>query len=590
MKNKKAISLMIGYVLLISVLIIISFIVYAFLRTYIPRDKLECPDGVSVYVEDISCIKIEDKLELDLTLKNDGRFSIGGYFIHATNSSEQELATIDLSKYLESGGVKLSTGVKYLGEEDNSLHPDNKKTNSFNISGVEQIYSIEITPIRWQVEENKNRLVSCGDSKISEVISCGVGCVSKTCDELDCGIIDDGCGKDLDCGPCPPGKFCDNNRCIDEITTERIDIGGKYSSLALDSNEVVHIAHYDDLDGYLRYCNNIEEDWICVRVEPAVEESEEDYLKYNSIAVDSDNIVHISHTRDMDGYDALRHCYNDVYDETTDWNCNTVSSGKLTMSSIAIDSDNKVHIASYNQTVVPGTSLIYCHNKAGSWSCVAKLRGGYYAGFDPSIAIGPDNKVHILVSSGSSLGRVLIYCNTTSGSLECTGMYYETDGFIGGYEPHFSIAADSDNIAHIVYEDNFYSSYNTYSRRLAYCNNSGWSWSCLDAGNQNSPNEERKKGQWPSIVMGENNKVHVVALDYVTHNVKHCINPENFWDCENIVNVNFRSHLDKMYLTDRWVANKKGRLNDNSARFSDFMYMSWYNTTGEDLYYTRFKL
>jgi hypothetical protein len=169
--KKKGISLMIGYVLLVSGAIIMAVVVYAWLRTYVPQDYLECPDGVSVFIHDISCIDSGDELELNLTLKNKGRFSFGGYFIHATDSPEQELATIDLTKYLESGGSKLSTGVKY-SEDKNSLIPDDKKTNSFIISDIEQIYSIEITPIRWQIEENKDRLVSCGDAKIKEVVNC----------------------------------------------------------------------------------------------------------------------------------------------------------------------------------------------------------------------------------------------------------------------------------------------------------------------------------------------------------------------------------------------------------------------------------
>ena len=88
---------MIGYVDLITTAIIISSIVYQHLKTYIPSEDSKCPDGISIFVAE----KTYDcaNKQLDLTIKNNGRFNIGGYFISATNSPNQEVATSDLSKY-----------------------------------------------------------------------------------------------------------------------------------------------------------------------------------------------------------------------------------------------------------------------------------------------------------------------------------------------------------------------------------------------------------------------------------------------------------------------------------------------------------
>ena len=86
---------MIGYVLLVAIAIIMSMIVFQFIRTYVPKDIVDCPDGVSVFIQEIKydC----DADTLDITIKNNGRFSIAGYFIHATTEEGQELATFDLS-------------------------------------------------------------------------------------------------------------------------------------------------------------------------------------------------------------------------------------------------------------------------------------------------------------------------------------------------------------------------------------------------------------------------------------------------------------------------------------------------------------
>ncbi|MFC1710822.1 hypothetical protein ACFLZJ_01555 [Nanoarchaeota archaeon] len=170
-KDKKAISVMIGYILLISFALIMSGIIYAWVVTYAPKGSLDCPDGTSVFIQKINC---PADFNLNLTLKNNGRFNIGGYFIRATNESEQELATVELSGVLNgsaySGGIILNPGVKYIGEK-NPMKPGDEMANEFIL--VQQIYSIEIIPVRWQEYDGKERLITCTNARITEQITCG---------------------------------------------------------------------------------------------------------------------------------------------------------------------------------------------------------------------------------------------------------------------------------------------------------------------------------------------------------------------------------------------------------------------------------
>src|SRR3989338_6029523 len=108
-KNKKGISIIIGYVLLISVAIVIGGVTYQWLKSYVPKDSVECPEGVSMYLEKAFC----NNNQLKITLKNNGRFDIEGYFVHASNNSLQEIATIDLSKYLIGGAGTAGEMVKF---------------------------------------------------------------------------------------------------------------------------------------------------------------------------------------------------------------------------------------------------------------------------------------------------------------------------------------------------------------------------------------------------------------------------------------------------------------------------------------------
>jgi len=101
-KNKKGVSEVLGYLLLVSFAIFMSFIVYQGLKIYVPVKAVECPEGVSIFVQSAKCsLSGVGKYNLELNIKNNGRYNIAGYYIHASNSSEQEVATIPLIGYLD---------------------------------------------------------------------------------------------------------------------------------------------------------------------------------------------------------------------------------------------------------------------------------------------------------------------------------------------------------------------------------------------------------------------------------------------------------------------------------------------------------
>ena len=203
-KNRKGISVMIGYILLITTAIIISTIVFQWAKTYIPTDPIECPDGVSISIKK-SIYNCENK-ELNLTLKNNGRFNIGGYLIHATTSPSQELASESLSEYTELGEGK---GAVIFFPFGNPIKPNNEIKNVFDLNNLSfsQIYSVEIIPILHQ----DGIRVNCADARIKEKLSCFVTCIPNTCLALgySCNTWDDGCGGTLNCGTCTSGFFCD---------------------------------------------------------------------------------------------------------------------------------------------------------------------------------------------------------------------------------------------------------------------------------------------------------------------------------------------------------------------------------------------
>ena len=201
---------MIGYVLLITIAVAMGAVTYQWMKTYVPTESLSCPDGVSILIKDANYI--DDKLTV--TLKNNGRFNISGYFIYA-NDNDQGLATIDLSGYTPRGvnreGKVLFSSIN--GDTRNLFSPSDEETHEFNLgsSGISSIYSIEITPTRFQEQDNKIRFISCGELKAKEIVTFNALCVADTCNDLryECGAWNDGCGEALDCGTCIGGDVCD---------------------------------------------------------------------------------------------------------------------------------------------------------------------------------------------------------------------------------------------------------------------------------------------------------------------------------------------------------------------------------------------
>ena len=207
--KKRGVSVLIGYVLLVVFAVIIGGIVFTWLQSYVPAESLGCPDGTSIFIRESS---FDDGLsQLNLILKNNGRFDIAGFFIYATNISTQETATIDLSGYSNNNEEIFENSIVYLFGS-NSIKSGDTKISTFDIpSELGTLYSITIIPIRYQIEGNRERFVSCSNAKTENLIEGPVVCVPD-CTGRVCGP-DPICGES--CGECGIDEFCDSvGQCI----------------------------------------------------------------------------------------------------------------------------------------------------------------------------------------------------------------------------------------------------------------------------------------------------------------------------------------------------------------------------------------
>ena len=271
-----------------------------------------------------------------------------------------------------------------------------------------------------------------------------------------------------------------------------IDGGGAvgiYSSIGIDANNNVHISYYDVTNGDLKYATNASGSWETFTID-----STGDVGKYTSIAVDSNNKIHISYC-DYTKFD-LKYATN----VSSSWQTFTVDStgnvGKYT--SIGIDSNDNVHISYIDNT---NWVLKYAANASGLW--ITSVVDGSM-GFGISMAIDSDNKVHI--SYPASTSSALKYATNASDSWVVSTI--DSGGIVGDYS---SIAIDSYGKIHISYFDNT-------NADLKYATNAFGTWvtSTLDS--------VGIVGGFTSIAVDSNDKVHISYYDGTNGDLKYATN------------------------------------------------------------------
>lgn len=171
LENKRGVSVMIGYILLITFVIAIAAILYQWLSTYVPQEDIDCPGGVSLYVSDH--FYDSSSGHLDLEIENNGRFNVSGFYVRYANRSSVSLATKDLSKHLitSSYSSQLIPGVSYKSDNANKFAPGQAHNFTFDVSSLNSVHSVEITPIRIQEVENKQSEVSCSGAGFEKTLN-----------------------------------------------------------------------------------------------------------------------------------------------------------------------------------------------------------------------------------------------------------------------------------------------------------------------------------------------------------------------------------------------------------------------------------
>jgi hypothetical protein len=153
--NKKAVSEMLAYVILIVIAIAVSVGVYAWFRaTSGVGETPKCPDEVPLVIQEASCTLDGTVSKLTLTVKNKGLFDIKGYDIRGTTDAAKK-------PVIPLGGT--NNGRYTFG---NTLAPNTPDTKTF--TNVGNLAKIEIEPFR----EQEGEIILCDKAIITQEVSC----------------------------------------------------------------------------------------------------------------------------------------------------------------------------------------------------------------------------------------------------------------------------------------------------------------------------------------------------------------------------------------------------------------------------------
>jgi hypothetical protein len=108
MKSQKGISVIVSYVLLITLSVAMAGLVYTVIRykASLP-EEIKCPEGTSIFIYNYSCTA--QPLQLNLTIKNNGFFNVSGVNVRIFNATSICNANFTFSPPLAPSAINILT-------------------------------------------------------------------------------------------------------------------------------------------------------------------------------------------------------------------------------------------------------------------------------------------------------------------------------------------------------------------------------------------------------------------------------------------------------------------------------------------------
>lgn len=161
-KNKKGVSEIVSYTLLVIIAVGLSVLVYNFLLGYVPKDKVgQCPEGTSLIVQSIVCEQTSSGAVItELKLSNKGLWNIPYAYVRVGIAGAKVRSSLEPSPFtfepvIAPGETKILTSINV----DPTI-----------IDYTEEDYEVEVQPVIFSEETQKK--VACTNSIITQPFKC----------------------------------------------------------------------------------------------------------------------------------------------------------------------------------------------------------------------------------------------------------------------------------------------------------------------------------------------------------------------------------------------------------------------------------
>ena len=166
--QKKAISEIVSYVLLVIIAVTISIFVFAFLKLYVPKDKPECKEGINLIIESAACTYGDGNSKLTLTLQNRGLFKIDQAFIKIGKPNQQVRLSVGSDRPYPL--ITIKEGATSPGLDPSQSFTISDISLPENIVGSEGDYILEVQPAHYTKGTDIESLALC--KSVTQTVNC----------------------------------------------------------------------------------------------------------------------------------------------------------------------------------------------------------------------------------------------------------------------------------------------------------------------------------------------------------------------------------------------------------------------------------
>lgn len=162
--NKRGVSEVVSYVLLVAIAMGIAVLVFSFLKSYVPKEKPECKGDINIIVDNIKCVNNKTDNILNFTLQNRGLFKIDLAYIRIGEQNKQFREDIPKNNPIP---LVSTRNTESLDPEESTPILSYKLPKAYSSKGD---YILEIQPSHFTKDRDIESIAIC--SPISQRITC----------------------------------------------------------------------------------------------------------------------------------------------------------------------------------------------------------------------------------------------------------------------------------------------------------------------------------------------------------------------------------------------------------------------------------